>query len=98
MGSMGFLFWLVVMVNAVLRNTKSDHFFENIFAVTVLTYSLYKLIFVTKKRETIEKWIKWHFKNNWFEPRNQDEAKIAESYKSEIKFSRVMNIKIFLIL
>lgn len=85
---LGFTLWLTIVLNVIITNVESENLFDNIFGATVMSFGLFKQSLISKKRETIKKWIKTYFYDQWFEPRDQLEVEISQSYESEIRFSK----------
>ncbi|XP_023317043.1 odorant receptor Or2-like [Trichogramma pretiosum] len=78
-------FWLTMFMNLLLKNTESDLFYDNIFALLVLTLAAYKKYFLLKNRKVISKVLSMCSDDSWYQPKNKQEAEIIERFENETR-------------
>lgn len=81
----GVLFWSTMLINLIVTKNNSDYFYENLFAISTLSYAMYKEVFVLIKRKQIINLLKLCFEDKWYKPRNRDEIHIIENYEYETR-------------
>ena len=82
----GILFWLTMLINLVMTRNESEYFYENVFAISTLTYAMYKEYFILRKRKEIKNFLKLCFEDEWFKPRDVYEQEVIEKYEYETRF------------
>ncbi|NP_001177522.1 odorant receptor 103 [Nasonia vitripennis] len=82
----GILFWASMFVNLIITKNESEYFYENVFAISTLTYAMYKEFFVLKKRKEIQQMLKLSFDDEWYRPFDNREIQIIDHYAHETRW------------
>ncbi|OXU25585.1 hypothetical protein TSAR_001228, partial [Trichomalopsis sarcophagae] len=82
----GILFWASMFVNLIITKNESEYFYENVFAISTLTYAMYKEFFVLKKRKEIQQMLKLSFDDEWYRPFDNHEIQIIDHYAHETRW------------
>ncbi|XP_058802751.1 odorant receptor Or2-like [Phymastichus coffea] len=78
----GILFWFAILMN-ILVGTHSEQIYENLFAISTLSYAIYKDFFVLRNKKLIMTFLQLCFEDEWYIPQDNIERTIIEKYNYE---------------
>lgn len=83
----GVIFWFAILINIIVTGTHSEHIYENLFALSTLSYAIYKDYFVLKNRKLIVSFLRLCLEDDWYTPQDDFERTIVENYSYETRFA-----------